>query len=134
MPYSETDFLGRKIDKLFITAPIALSNQKLFTCGQIYEIAPTSKTCVTWVAVALSAGADAGTSQMGFGTTLAGTDWSGAAINVSLFTDSPKVYYQENSASVRTGPIANGTGFYMTIGNAFNAGATAVITVYGFTY
>jgi hypothetical protein len=137
--FTEADLVGRKIDKLFISSPLPMDNtgRAIFTCGTVPEIAPSGKTAILFVGVVVSANGTTGATTLGFGTTLGGTEWTGSQFNVDAYSESPKVFFPANGVSTRPTVYANGTVFYTAPGAGgavFNAGATAVITLYGFTY
>lgn len=134
MPFTDADLAGRSIDTIFTSSAVPMTNQKLFTCNQSPEIASSGKTGILFVSCTLSAGAANGSSTMAFGSSAAAVDWTGALSNVGAFSDVPIMFYPYYFGSLRPGVYANGTGFYLTIGGAFNAGATGIFTIYGFTY
>jgi hypothetical protein len=136
---AEADILGRTIGRLAVVPGVSLAaNSRLFnvgsTAGWIVPSPSTGGAVIAYISVLLTAGSATGASNIAFGLSSGGTEWTGAYHTFSAYTDSPAMFYALSTPPAsRLGVLALGQAFWVSIQNAFNAGTLATITCYGWT-
>jgi len=130
---TEDQFLGRRIEKIFVTAPFTPSgNVNIYTVGTSPWIAPSNAEFLQFLSVSVVQGAE-GSGTVSFGTSSGGTDWS-ASQSLSNFSDNPAVFFPTNTPASRPVVYGAGTPIWAGFGGSFSGTPLVVITGYGWVY
>lgn len=134
MPLTEDQLLGRRVELLFVSAPIVFTaNTQIYTVGNVPFITPTNAEFINFVSVAYQGTTTAGSASIGFGSSSGTSDW-GASTTMSSFTDAPAMVYPISAVAQRPATYGRGQAFWANLTGSLGGSQTVVFRLYGWAY